>query len=261
MNGRHRQPVIPPGRFDRQLTVPGFGAVPQQRLRSATVLIAGVGGVGGATATYLAAAGVGRLVLVHPGDVDSADLNRQTLIRADQVGQSRVACAARTLREHYPDVEVEPYDVEVTAPAVGGWVTGADAVVDARHNFGDRYHLNRDCVAAGVPLVVAAMNATEAVLLVVRPGGPCLRCVFAEADPRWEPLGFPVLGAVAGTVGTLAAMEVIKILGQFGATPPATLLHADLWDLSFTTLRARPDPACPDCAAGRPRRTRELELA
>ncbi len=198
-------------RFDRQLTIPGFGVSTQRRLSQATVLVAGVGGVGEAVAAYLAAAGVGRLILIHPGDL------------AD--------------------------------PAVPGLIAEADAVVDARHNdarhnFPERYLINRLCVRAGVPLVVAAMNATETYLLVVRPGEPCLRCVFGEGDPAWEPLGFPVLGAVAGTVGALAATEALKVVGGFAEPAAGCLGHLDRWDVDLRTPRTRRDPACPDCGPG-----------
>ncbi|WP_055750689.1 HesA/MoeB/ThiF family protein [Frankia sp. AvcI1] len=237
-------------RFDRQVTIPGFGVAAQRRLSQATVLVAGVGGVGGAAATYLAAAGVGRLILIHPGDLAEPDLNRQTLMRPERVGEPRVFCAADTLRAHHPGVEIVAVDRDLTDPAVPGLIAEADVVVDARHNFPERYLINRLCVQAAVPLVVAAMNATEAYLMVVRPGEPCLRCVFGEGDPAWEPLGFPVLGAVAGTVGCLAATEALKIAGGFGESAVGRLVHLDLWDVDLRTPRTRRDPACPDCGPG-----------
>lgn len=239
-------------RFERQLTVPGFGVMQQRWLRRATVLVAGVGGVGGAAATYLAAAGVGRLVLVHPGTLEAPDLNRQTLMRPDRIGSPRVTCAAETLSTHYPDVEIVSRSWEMSHPELPDLVAAADVVVDARHNFPERYRLNRMCVAEEVPLVIAAMNATEAFLLTVQPGSPCLRCVFPEGDPSWQPLGFPVLGAVAGTVGCLAAMDVVKIVTGFGRPATGRLLHLDLWDMVFQTLRTRCDPSCADCASSVP---------
>ncbi|AEH10128.1 MULTISPECIES: HesA/MoeB/ThiF family protein [Protofrankia] len=234
-------------RFERQLTLSGFGLPGQERLCEATVLVAGVGGVGGAVATYLAAAGVGRLVLVHPGALETPDLNRQTLMRPDRVGESRVACAAGTLREHYPAVTVEAWDRDLFDPLLPGLVAGADVVVDARHNFPERFRINRMCLDLGVPLVFAAMNNTEAQLLTVLPGDPCLRCVFADGDPEWEPLDFSVLGAVAGTVGCLAAMEVIKIVSRFGEPSSGKLLTFDLWDMDFRSFPVAHDPQCVDC--------------
>ncbi|SNQ50787.1 Molybdenum cofactor biosynthesis protein hesA, heterocyst-related [Frankia canadensis] len=235
-------------RYDRQLTIPGFGVSVQRRLSQATIVVAGVGGVGGATATYLAAAGVGRLILIHPGELEEPDLNRQTLMRPERVGQSRVLCAAETLRAHHPAVEVVPVDRALTDPSVPDLIAQADVVVDARHNFPERYLINRMCVRTGVPLVVAAMNATEGYLLVVRPGEPCLRCVFPEGDPSWEPLGFPVLGSVAGTLGCLAATEALKVAGRFAEPAAGRLVHVDLWDVEMRAPRTRRDPRCPDCA-------------
>lgn len=234
--------------YERQLDLPGFGPAQQRRLRSATVLVAGVGGVGGAAATYLAAAGVGRLLLVHPGPLEEPDLNRQTLMLPDRIGTPRVDCAAETLRAHHPNVEIETFDRGLAEVGLPGLVARADAVVDARHNFPERYLLNRLCTAARTPLVVPAMNATEAYLLTVRPGAPCLRCVFTEGDPAWAPLGFPVLGAVSGTIGCLAAMEIIKIVAGYGKPSEGRLHHLDLWDMTFRSLRVARDPGCADCA-------------
>ncbi|MCI4673629.1 HesA/MoeB/ThiF family protein [Candidatus Mycolicibacterium alkanivorans] len=234
-------------RFDRQLSIPGFGLDQQHRLGAATALIAGIGGVGGATATYLAAAGIGRLILVHPGMLEEPDLNRQTLMVPTWLGAPRVDCAARTLGIHYPDVEVEAYPWDVDDPRLPGLVADCDIVVDARHNFPERYLLNRMCALAGVPRVVAAMNATEGYVLTIEAGSPCLRCVFPEGDPAWQPLGFPVLGAVAGTAGCLAAMEAVKVVARFGESTASRLTHFDLWDMDFRTLPTRLDPHCPDC--------------
>lgn len=236
-------------RFARQLTVPGFGRDQQRRLRDASVLVAGVGGVGGAAATYLAAAGVGRLALVHPGVLELPDLNRQTLMRPSAIGVPRVVTAVATLADHYPDVSVEGHDIEISDPVVTKLIREVDLVVDARHNFPDRYAINRDCVTAQTPLVVAAMGATSIQLLVVAGDSPCFRCVFPEGDPDWEPLGFPVLGAVAGTVGCLAAMEAIKVLTGFGQPSTGRLLAADLLDLSFREYRTVKDPDCVDCGS------------
>ncbi|MDD4867743.1 MAG: HesA/MoeB/ThiF family protein [Mycobacterium sp.] len=237
-------------RFDRQLTIPGFGMEQQQRLRGATALIAGIGGVGGAAATYLAAGGIGRLILVHPGTLERPDLNRQTLMLPEWLGAPRVDCAARTLGNHHPDVEIEPHPWNLDDPRIPILVREADVVVDARHNFPERYLLNWMCARAKVPLVVAAMNATEGFVLTVEPGSPCLRCVFPEGDPSWQPLGFPVLGAAAGTAGCLAAMEAVKVVAGFGRPTLGRLVHFDLWDMDFRALRTYRDPHCPDCGAG-----------
>ena len=235
-------------RFDRQLTLPGFPADAQLRLRNATALIAGVGGVGGAAATYLAAAGVGRLVLLHPGPLDLPDLNRQTLMRPEWLGRSRADCAAATLTAHYPDVEVVALAEGVNGTSTGRWLQEATIALDCRHNFPERFLLNELCVETGVPYVFAAMNAGEGHVTVVKPGHtPCLRCLFVEGDNAWDPLGFPVLGAVAGTVGTLAALEAVKVLTGWGLPLYGRLLVMDLSDATFRSYRTRRDPTCPVC--------------
>jgi molybdopterin/thiamine biosynthesis adenylyltransferase len=239
-------------RFDRQLGVEGIGPAEQTRLCSSVVLVAGIGGVGGAAATYLAAAGVGRLVLVHPGELEEPDLNRQTLMQPDDVGRPRVHAAARTLRRHYPQVDVDAHDRPVADPRLPELVAQADVVVDARHNFPERYLLNRLCRERGVPEVVAAMDGAQVQLMTSLPGGPCWRCLFPVEDPQWQPLGFRVLGAVAGTAGCLAAAEVVKLITGAGVPLAGRLLFGDLWSMDFRTVGATRRPGCPDCACGGP---------
>jgi molybdopterin-synthase adenylyltransferase len=236
-------------RFDRQLGAGGLAPADQRQLRESCVLVAGVGGVGGTVATYLAAAGVGRLVLVHPGDLEPPDLNRQTLMRPDDLGGPRVLAARRTLLRHYPDVEVTCHDTDLQDPRLPELVAAADLVVDARHNFPERQLLSRLCRDHGVPEVVAAMDGTQLQLMTVPAAGPCWRCAFPEADPDWDPLGFRVLGAVAGTVGCLAAAEAVKVLTGRGRSLAGRLLYGDVWEMSFRTFTVTTAPGCPGCAA------------
>jgi molybdopterin/thiamine biosynthesis adenylyltransferase len=238
-------------RFDRQLGVAGIGPTEQSRLRESVVLVAGIGGVGGAVATYLAAAGVGRLVLVHPGELEEPDLNRQTLMQPVDVGRSRVQAAAGTLHRHYPDVEVRAHDCPVADPRLPELVAAADVVVDARHNFPERYLLNRLCRDRAVPEVVAAMDGTHLQVMTSVPGGPCWRCLFPVQDPDWQPLGFRVLGAVAGTAGCLAAAEVVKLITGAGSPLSGRLLFGDLWEMEFRTVGVERRPGCPDCDPAR----------
>jgi len=239
--------------YARQLSLPGFGVAAQQRLAESTVLIAGIGGLGGATATYLAAAGVGRLVLLHPGSLERPDLNRQTLMTPSGLGRLRVDCAAEELRRHYPDVEVVAVPEPITADRTPLDLAQSDVVVDARHNFPERLLLNRLCVELEVPMVEAAMNGAEGQVSLVRPRQTaCLACRYGDGDPGWEPLGFSVLGAVSGTVGCLAAIEAIKVVTGWGDPLEDRLLTLDLEHMIFRTLRTTRDPSCPVCARSRP---------
>jgi molybdopterin-synthase adenylyltransferase len=241
--------AAPAETYARQLSLPGFGEAAQRRLAESTVLIAGIGGLGGATATYLAAAGVGRLVLFHPGPLERADLNRQTLMTPSWLGHPRVDCAEATLRRHYPDVDVVAVPEPVTAEQTSPFLMQADVVVDARHNFPERLLLNRLCVQLGVPMVEAAMNGAEGQVHVVRPGETaCLACRCGDGDPDWEPMGFSVLGAVSGVVGCLAAIEAIKVVTGWGEPLDDRLLSLDLERMIFHTLPMARDPDCPVCA-------------
>ncbi len=237
-----------PGRFDRQLGVEGFGSDGQKKLGCATALVAGIGGVGGTAALYLAAAGVGRLVLCHPGVAEEPDLNRQVLLRADQLGQPRVFNAAQAISERYPDVEVVALDEPVSGPSVAGWTNRCDVALDCRHNFAERLELNRLCWEAGVPLVEAAMDGAWGYVTVLSPGRtPCLRCWAGEGDPAWAPLGFPVLGVAAGTIGCLAAAEAIKVASGWGRPLEGAMLTIDLDDMSTSKLSLASDPECRVC--------------
>lgn len=239
-----------PTRYDRQLSLKGFGPQAQARLKASTALVAGVGGLGGTVALYLAAAGIGRLLLVHQGPLDLPDLNRQTLMNPDWLGLSRVRCAEATLRRFNPDVETLILDGRIADDNVIDLVQSADVVVSCRYNFDERAILNRACVELARPMVEAAMYGMEAYLTTVVPGQtPCLHCLYSEF-PLWDPMAFPVLGAVSGALGCLAATEAIKVLIDMGSPLAGWLLHFDLGDMHFRKyqVQRRPDcPACGDC--------------
>lgn len=234
-------------RYEWQLWVRGFGEEGQRRLRAATVLISRVGGVGGAVALELAAAGVGRLVLAHAGNLKPGDLNRQVLMTHEWIGRPRVECAARRLRELNPLIEIEAVPENVTPANAGSLVGRADLVVDCAPLFEERYAMNREAVRQGKPLVECAMFELEAQLTTILPGRtPCLACLYPEAPPDWK-RQFPVFGAVSGMIGCLGAMEAIKVLAGLGEPMAGRLLVCDLRQNVFKTVRVRRDPACREC--------------
>lgn len=241
-------------RYEWQLWVRGFGEAGQRALKGATVLVSRCGGVGGLVAYELAAAGVGRLVLAHAGELRADDLNRQLLMSHDGLGRPRVELAARRLRELNPLVEVEPVPENVSEANAERLVAAADVVASCAPLFRERLLLNRFAVRQGKPLVDCAMFELEAQLTTVLPGrSPCLACLYPAEPPAWD-RRFPVFGAVAGAVGCLGAMEVIKVLAGLGEPLAGQLLVFDLADMTFRKVRTRPDPACPVCspAAARP---------
>lgn len=235
------------GRYEWQLSVPGFGAAGQELLKAASVLISRVGGVGGVVAYELASAGVGRLVLAHAGNVRLGDLNRQLLMTTDWIGRPRVECAARRLRELNPLIEIETVAENVGADNVERLVDRADLVVDCAPLFGERLLLNREAVRQNKPLVDCAMYDLEAQITTIVPGKtPCLACLYPEEPPGWR-REFPVFAAVAGVVGSLGAMEAIKVLANLGEPLLGRMLLCDLRDMTFRQTRLQRRSDCAVC--------------
>ncbi len=236
-------------RYKRQLTIDGFDLRAQKRLKSSTALIAGIGGVGGTAAIYLAVAGIGRLILIHKGELELPDLNRQILMTSDHLGKPRVTKAGETIKGVNPHVEVEVYDRQITQEFLKGLLPQVDIVLDCRHNFPERRVLNDGCVLNRTPMVEVAMNGMEGYLFNIVPGmTPCLHCLYPE-DPDWDPYGFPVLGAVAGTVGCISSIETIKILTGFKEPLLNELLYLDLGGMKFKRFRIRRRKECDVCGA------------
>jgi molybdopterin/thiamine biosynthesis adenylyltransferase len=234
-------------RYEWQLWVPGFGEEGQERLRGAAVLVSRCGGVGGAVAYQLAAAGVGKLVLAHAGNLRLNDLNRQLLMSHAVVGQPRVEQAARRLRELNPHVEVKAVAENVGPDNAERLVGGVDLVVACAPLFAERLLLNREAVRQRKPLVDCAMYELEVQLTAVVPGRtPCLACLYPTEPAAWK-REFPVFGAVAGTVGCLGAMEAIKLLAGLGEPLLGKMLLGDLRDMTFRRVAVRRNPRCPVC--------------
>ncbi|HYW20355.1 MAG TPA: HesA/MoeB/ThiF family protein [Nodularia sp. (in: cyanobacteria)] len=234
-------------RYSRQMMLPNFGELAQKRLKSATVLVTGVGGLGGTAALYLAVAGVGRLILVRGGDLRLDDMNRQILMTDDWVGKPRVFKAQETLEAINPDIKVEVVHDYVTPENVDSLVQSADMALDCAHNFTERDLLNAACVRWRKPMVEAAMDGMEAYLTTIIPGvTPCLSCLFPE-KPDWDKRAFSVLGAVSGTLACLTALEAIKLITGFSQPLLSQLLTIDLNRMEFAKRRSQRDRACPVC--------------
>jgi molybdopterin-synthase adenylyltransferase len=236
-------------RYKRQLMLEGFTDEHQERLQNATALVAGIGGLGGTAALYLAAAGIGRMVLVHRGDLTLSNMNRQVLMSEDWIGRSRVIVGKKRILEINSNVKVEIHDKSISGDNIDIFLKGADIALSARPNFKERRILNKACVKNGIPMVEAAMNGMEAYIFNVVPGvTPCLDCVYPADDPEWRELGFPVLGAVSGTLGCLMAMEAVKILTGFGKPLISNMLTFNLLDMHFRTLNIRRNKHCSVCS-------------
>ncbi len=236
--------------YEWQLWVAGFGEAGQQRLKGATVLVSRCGGVGGAVALELAAAGVGRIILAHAGNLKPSDLNRQILMTQDWLGRTRVECAAERLRALNPRLDVVAIPENISEVNAARLVGQADVVADCAPLFEERFLMNREAVRQRKPMVECAMYELEAQIMSIVPGQtPCLACVCPEAPADWR-RQFPVFGAVAGMAGCLGAMEVIKLLTGLGEPLRNRILTCDLRTMSFRTLSTKRRLDCPVCGSG-----------
>lgn len=235
--------------YEWQLWVEGFGEAGQEALKNASVLVSRCGGVGGMAAYELAAAGVGRLVLAHAGNLRANDLNRQLLMTHDWIGRPRVERAAQRLRELNPALEIVAVPENITPDNVQRLVAEVDLVVSCAPLFTERLLMNQAAVQLNRPLVDCAMYELDAQLTTVVPGRtPCLACLYPELPAAWQ-RQFPVFGAVAGTVGCLGAMEAIKVLAGLGEPLLGKILTCDLRDMSFRTAVLQRQPGCRICGS------------
>jgi molybdopterin-synthase adenylyltransferase len=235
--------------YEWQMWVDGFGEAGQRRLKEASVLVSRCGGLGGALAQQLAAAGVGKLILAHAGNLKPSDLNRQILMSHDWIGRPRVDCAARQLRALNPRLEVLAIAENVSEANARRLVAQADVVADCAPLFEERFALNNQAVRQAKPMVECAVYELEAHITSIVPGRtPCLSCLCPEPPSTWR-RRFPVFGAVPGMVGSMGAMEIIKLVTGLGEPLLGRLLVCDLRRMSFRTLTVRRDPACQVCAA------------
>jgi molybdopterin/thiamine biosynthesis adenylyltransferase len=236
--------------YEWQLWVPEFGEAGQERLKAASVLVSRCGGLGSVVAYELVAAGVGKLVIAHAGNVKPSDLNRQLLMTHDWLGKPRVESAERRLKELNPRLEIVAVNENINEENAAGIVEQVDLIVDCAPLFSERFAMNRQAVLQGKPIVECAMYDMEAQLTSIVPGKtPCLACLYPADPPAWK-REFPVFGAVSGTIGCLGAMEAIKLLAGLGEPLTGRMLTCDLRDMTFRVRSLSRNASCPVCAAG-----------
>jgi molybdopterin/thiamine biosynthesis adenylyltransferase len=235
-------------RYARQMTIPGFGEEAQRKLKNSSALVSRAGGLGGPTALWLACAGIGRLKIAHGGNLTYSNLNRQILMAADWVGKPRADKIRESIVRMNPDVDLTVIAEDANEKNAADLVSDVDLVCDCPPTFAERYALNAAIVARGIPMVEAAMNSMEGHLTVIVPGQtPCLRCLYPETSEWWSGAAFPVLGAVSGTVGSLAAVEAIKMLTGFGQPLVGQMLVIDMETHDYRKLKIARWPECPVC--------------
>ncbi|MFI0525505.1 MAG: molybdopterin-synthase adenylyltransferase MoeB [Ilumatobacteraceae bacterium] len=234
-------------RYQRHLLLPEVGTAGQAKLLASKVLMLGAGGLGSPSAMYLAAAGVGTIGIVDMDEVDASNLQRQILHNMDRVGDRKVDSAKKTLTLLNPDVDVVTYDTRLDASNIMQIIEGYDVIVDGADNFPSRYLLNDASVKLGIPVVHGSIFRFEGMVSVFHPlQGPTYRDMVpepppAELAPSCAEAG--VLGVLPGIVGSIQALEVIKLLLGLGEGLVGRILSVDTTDMSFRTFNLRPDPA------------------
>ena len=233
--------------YEWQMWVPDFGETGQEKLKNSSVMVSRVGGVGSVVAYELAAAGVGKLVLAHAGNVKPSDLNRQLLMTEDWIGKPRIESIKRRLLDLNPRLEIVYVAENVSEDNAADLVQQCDLIVDCAPLFPERFAMNRQAVLQNKPLVECAMYELEAHITTVIPSkSPCLQCIWPENPPTWK-RQFPVFGAVSGTVACMGAMEAIKLIGGIGDPLSGRLVRMDLRDMEFQTMKVSRRPECEIC--------------
>jgi len=238
-------------RYSRQLLLPALSIDGQEALAEARVLVLGLGGLGSPVALYLAAAGVGSLLLVDGDRVEGSNLQRQLAHGEADLGRNKARSAADTVAGIHSGTRVEVVAERVDEADLRRLAQRVDMIVDGSDNYPARFAANRACIAAGIPLVSAAAVRTEGQLATFHPagGGPCYRCLVPEegAGSALSCSESGVLGPVVGALGSLAALEAIKVLAGYGGDLRGAVLTLDLFDYQVRRLALAPRPDCPDC--------------
>lgn len=239
-------------RYSRQILLPQFGIEGQQKLLNSHVLIIGLGGLGSPVAMYLAAAGVGKLTLVDHDTVDLSNLQRQILHRTDNIQQAKVASAKQNLLQLNPEIDIHCIDHKLDETELQQLIEQMDVVVDATDNFPTRFAINRACVRNRKPLVSGAAIRMEGQISVFdmrKEDSPCYRCLYDEAGNIEETCSENgVLAPMVGIIGSIQAMEVIKLIAGIGDTLIGKLLICDGLYQEWRNIKLRKDPNCPVCS-------------
>ena len=238
-------------RYARHLVLREVGGPGQQKLKAARVAIIGAGGLGAPASLYLAAAGVGRITLIDPDVADLSNLQRQVIFRSDDLGTPKVEAAAARLAALNPHVAVRPLQTALTEANAADLLDGADLVLDGTDDFATRFAVNAACVAQGKPLVSGAIGRWTGQVGVFS-GQPCYRCLVPDIPPDAETCAaVGVIGALAGVIGSMMALEAIKVITGAGEPLQGRLLIHDGLAGETRTVKVGPDPGCAVCGGSR----------
>jgi len=238
-------------RYSRHIILPEVGGSGQQKMLEARVLLLGAGGLGSPAAYYLAAAGIGNLGIVDFDRVDLSNLQRQIIHSTERIGMLKTESAKKTIEALNPDVNISLYNERLDSSNIMNLIEGYDYIVDGSDNFPTRYLVNDACIMRNKTLIHGSIYRFEGQVTVFKPGdGPCYRCLYPEPPP---PGMVPncqeggVLGVLAGVIGNLQVVEVLKLVLGIGKTLVGKLLIYDALNTEFRNLRLRRDVNCPIC--------------
>jgi len=239
-------------RYSRQVMLPDMDVAGQEKLQAATVLIIGLGGLGSPAALYLAAAGVGTLVLADGDLVELSNLQRQIAHGEGDIGQAKVDSAAASIAALNGETTVKTLYRRLEYEDLQQELAGIDLVMDASDSFATRFAVNRACVEFAVPLVSGAAIRSEGQVAVFNPkaGGPCYRCLYSDQTGGDEILSCSesgVLAPMVGVIGSLQALEAVKLLAGYGEPIVGSMLVVDGWSLQVRKIQLKKDPLCPVC--------------
>jgi len=239
-------------RYSRQIMLPQVDVTGQQKLLDSTVLIMGMGGLGSPVAMYLAAAGVGHIIIVDYDHVEISNLQRQIIHRQNSIGQSKVDSAKQTLEALNPEIKVTTISEKLTKASLGRWLENVDCVVDGTDNFTSRFATNEACVSSKIPLVSGAAIRFEGQVSVFTntDSSPCYQCLYPDTGEELEQTCSEngVLAPLVGIIGSIQATETLKILMNIGETLQSRLLLLDAYRMEWRTIKLKRDPACPVCS-------------
>jgi adenylyltransferase/sulfurtransferase len=240
-------------RYNRQILLPQFGYEGQQKLLQSHVAIMGLGGLGSPAAMYLTAAGVGELTLVDFDVVETTNLQRQILHREENVGQAKTESARKNLLQLNPDIKLNLINHKLDETELHQLAARADVILDGTDNFASRFAINRACVAHGTPLISGAairFDGQIGVFDLRKNDSPCYRCLYDEQGNNDETCSMNgVIAPLVGVIGSLQALEAIKLIAGIGETLHGKLLVFDALHQEWRSMKLRRDPQCPVCNA------------
>lgn len=239
-------------RYSRQIMLPAIDVEGQTKILSSTVLIIGLGGLGSPVAMYLASAGVGKLILCDDDKVDLSNLQRQIAHHTSDIGLPKTQSAKKTVLELNPEISVDTVDKRLNRNELSEYILSSDVVVDASDNFETRFLLNEVCVQLKKPLVSGAAIRMEGQISVFNnksPHEPCYRCLYRDGEEIAESCSESgVLSPIVGIIGSIQALETLKILTNVGNILSGRLLVFDGMTIEWREIKLRKDPKCPVCS-------------